>query len=69
MGWALSWSARPTPAGGSLHYGCQKPMETWPTPQSGDVSLEVLPVNISSLEEIHSKAGDISVATEGLKPG
>lgn len=32
------------------------------------VSLEVLPANISSSEEIN-KAGDISVATPGLKPG
>lgn len=32
------------------------------------VSLEVPPANISSLEEIN-KAGDISVATPGLKPG
>lgn len=42
-------------------------METWPAPALS-FSLEVLSVNISSLEEINTGAGDISVATEGVQP-
>lgn len=51
-----------TPAGRSLHPSFQNPVKRQPAPQRA-VFLEVLPVNVSFLEDINSRAADISVTT------